>query len=263
VTLGSAGTPALPGSATVDQARCEYYPFVTLVRPGARVTVTNSDEGLHDVHRITGNGASFHQAAPPDVASSFRIDGPDRVHLLCDLHFWTSAWVVAPAAPFAAVTAEDGGYTLRGVPAGTFTLRVWTERFGESSRTVTVPDGGSVTADLEIAPAPVLARGALGPPTPSPTPAVSPTPRAAKSPRSTASPSPARSPHASPEPPASPEPSPEPSPAATAEPSPSPAKTPGPAKSPAPARSPHPAHSPRPSPEPSEPSPEPSPAPSP
>ena len=52
------------------------------------------------------------------------------------------AYVVVHTNPYAAVSDEHGVYTITGVPPGTYTLRVWHERLGESSRSVTVVDGG-------------------------------------------------------------------------------------------------------------------------
>ena len=43
--------------------------------------------------------------------------------------------------PFHAETGEDGRFEIRGVPPGTWTLRVWHERLGERKFTVDLPSG--------------------------------------------------------------------------------------------------------------------------
>jgi len=40
--------------------------------------------------------------------------------------------------------AQDGSYTIPDVPAGTWVLKAWHERAGESAQTVQVKDAGTV-----------------------------------------------------------------------------------------------------------------------
>jgi hypothetical protein len=47
--------------------------------------------------------------------------------------------------PFFAVTAENGTFELRGLPAGTFTIEAWHEEFGRQTQQVTI-SGGKPTA---------------------------------------------------------------------------------------------------------------------
>lgn len=50
------------------------------------------------------------------------------------------------------LTREDGRYLIPGVPAGTHTVQVSGLGFRRQTATVTVPDGGTVTLDFELAP---------------------------------------------------------------------------------------------------------------
>ena len=47
-------------------------------------------------------------------------------------------------------SAADGAFTLRGVPAGTYTLTAWHERLGERTVEVTVPADGSARVELRF-----------------------------------------------------------------------------------------------------------------
>ncbi|HYE65408.1 MAG TPA: carboxypeptidase-like regulatory domain-containing protein, partial [Pyrinomonadaceae bacterium] len=53
--------------------------------------------------------------------------------------------------PFYAVTGEDGSYEIKGLPAGTYTVAAWHEKFGEKTMQVTVPAKGSASADFTFA----------------------------------------------------------------------------------------------------------------
>jgi hypothetical protein len=59
----------------------------------------------------------------------------------CDVHQWMRAYVAVFDHPFFAVTGEGGTFTLAGLPAGTYTVVAWHERFGEKRQQVTVGDG--------------------------------------------------------------------------------------------------------------------------
>ena len=155
---------ALPDTARVDQARCDYLPYLTLVRPGARITFTNADPILHAVRAIDSAGHSRVLSLPPGSSGEVILDGEDRWKLVCDLHPWSQAWVITSRAEFAAVSDEKGEYSFHEVPPGRWRLDVWEERLVEASREVEVPAEGAAVLDLTLAPRPVSAPGKAPPP---------------------------------------------------------------------------------------------------
>ena len=160
VTLvqASAGT-AVPAPAprlvTVDHARCDFYPYVVVVPPGSRVRVTNSDSILHGVRRWDEEEAV---TIRPDASVALTFPQEEKERLVCDLHYWSSAWVIATATPWHDVTTADGAFSIAGVPPGRWRLVAWHERFGEVEREIEVPEeSGRVEGTLtfpSLAPAP-------------------------------------------------------------------------------------------------------------
>jgi TonB-dependent SusC/RagA subfamily outer membrane receptor len=61
-----------------------------------------------------------------------------------------SAQVQIVGTSFGALTNDQGRFTMRAVPARTVTVRVLRVGYGEQSKAVTVPAGGSVTADFAL-----------------------------------------------------------------------------------------------------------------
>jgi hypothetical protein len=61
------------------------------------------------------------------------------------------AWVWEFDHPYFATTGEDGHFTIKDVPPGTYTLVSWHEAAGEKSTPVTVSAGKTVTADIQLA----------------------------------------------------------------------------------------------------------------
>ncbi|HVO31511.1 MAG TPA: carboxypeptidase regulatory-like domain-containing protein [bacterium] len=137
----AAAPPAAGTHVAIEQSRCEFFPYITFIAPGGSVDAVNDDAALHDLHRLPPNGPGSHDPAPPGVTVPLLFAQEGRTKLVCDLHYWSSAWVIATSAPFAAVTDSTGRFRFRNVPPGKWTLNVWHERLGEKTIDVDVPSG--------------------------------------------------------------------------------------------------------------------------
>jgi hypothetical protein len=73
------------------------------------------------------------------------------IPLVCNFHTWMNAFVGVVANPFFAVTGSDGSFSLKGLPAGTYTIEAWHEKYGTQTATVTVAATGSKTQDFTFA----------------------------------------------------------------------------------------------------------------
>ena len=76
---------------------------------------------------------------------------PEIIRVTCDLHSWMRGWVVVADHPFYALTDGGGAFELRGLPAGRYTLKVWQERLGTTSKDVVVGDQEPTAVTLEMA----------------------------------------------------------------------------------------------------------------
>lgn len=113
-----------------DQKGCHYVPHVLVVAVGDSFTATNSDETFHNVHGyMDANHATAFNVAQPgkDMKATQRVKQPGVYQLRCDVHPWMNAYVFVSGNGFAAVTGEDGSYTLSDVPPGTYKLTMWHE----------------------------------------------------------------------------------------------------------------------------------------
>jgi hypothetical protein len=64
----------------------------------------------------------------------------------CNVHAWMQAYVGVLEHPYFAVSDGSGRFSLPPLPAGTYTIETWHERFGTQTRQVTV--AASDTTDL-------------------------------------------------------------------------------------------------------------------
>ena len=72
------------------------------------------------------------------------------VEVRCDAgHTWMSSWIKVFDHPYFAVTGRDGSFEIKDVADGTYAVKVWHEKLGEKTGSVTVADGsGSIDLDL-------------------------------------------------------------------------------------------------------------------
>ena len=61
-----------------------------------------------------------------------------------------SGWIIVIDHPYHDITGADGSFVLENVPPGTYTLEVWHEDLGSTTRTVTVTAGQSTEASFEL-----------------------------------------------------------------------------------------------------------------
>jgi len=58
------------------------------------------------------------------------------------------AYLGVVSHPFFAVTGDDGTFTIKGVPPGTYILQTWHEKYGTQEQQVTVAPKETKTVDF-------------------------------------------------------------------------------------------------------------------
>src|SRR5437867_5996112 len=147
---GSAGE-ALPSTTTMDQKDCSFAPRVVIVPAGGRIDFLNSDRLLHNLHSTPSANPPFNRTQPKGRTIAISFSHPEIIRVTCDLHSWMRGWVVVAEHPFYALTDPEGQFTLRGLAPGRYTVRVWQERLGTSSKDIVVGDQDPTPITLEMA----------------------------------------------------------------------------------------------------------------
>jgi len=137
---GTYPPPAAP--ATIDQKGCTYTPHVFGLVAGQKLDILNSDATLHNIHAFPEKNEPFNLGMPVQgMKYTKQFDKPEiMVKVKCDVHGWMLAWAGVVAHPFFAVSGTDGSYTIKDLPAGTYTIEAWHEKLGTQTQQVTVGD---------------------------------------------------------------------------------------------------------------------------
>jgi plastocyanin len=153
-------------AVNLDQSGCHYKPHVLGAMVNQKLNITNSDPTQHNIHFTPKNNPDWNQSQPngaPPLSHSF-ARSEVLVPVKCNQHPWMKAYVGVLKHPFFAVSAEDGTFTIKGVPPGTYTVAAWHEGGAtgtEKTMSVTVPASGSAKADFAFGEA-ATAAGAPG-----------------------------------------------------------------------------------------------------
>ncbi|HEY4002139.1 MAG TPA: urate hydroxylase PuuD [Candidatus Xenobia bacterium] len=142
----------------MDQEGCMYTHRVVGVQAGQPVTFVNDDNTVHNVRVSGSKGDLFNTMMTSQgdtFTKKFALDPKVMLQAQCDIHPWMHAWIGVVSHPFFSVTDSSGQFAIglfdtAQVPAGTYTLSVWHEVFGQTSQQVKVEKDGTVTADFTL-----------------------------------------------------------------------------------------------------------------
>ena len=143
----SEGVPSEP--TILDQKGCVYVPHVFGMIAGQQLLIKNSDATLHNIHSLPKINKEFNFAMPKVVKekkSTFSKSEPNPFYIKCDVHPWMKTWVLVSDHPYFAVTDAKGNFSIDGIPAGTYEVVCWQEKFKKKplTKSVIIGDGETV-----------------------------------------------------------------------------------------------------------------------
>jgi len=133
------------------QRKCEFHPRVVSMTAGGVLEVVNEDEVKHEANGVQDFETIFQLSQHrKGMVDRVELKKPGVVEVTCNIHGWMKGWVVVAPGPYHAVTDEEGNFYIKGVPAGTHTLNLWHEGFGEKKLRVKVEEGKTSTVTFEL-----------------------------------------------------------------------------------------------------------------
>lgn len=155
----------------IDNTGCSFHPHVVMVRAGQTLDIKNTDPVGHNT-KIDGSKNTFNQTIPDGATIPFVVQQaePMPAPISCSIHPFMRGVLVAQDHPYMAVSAEDGTFEIKNLPAGELEFQFWheapgylknlkfqggaTDRRGRAK--LTIPAGGTLDlGDIKV-PASVL-----------------------------------------------------------------------------------------------------------
>ena len=141
-----------PDPVSLKSQNCLFHPRIQATQVGAYLHLNSGDETAHNPHGWWNNTKTVFNITLLDPSLKFkrklRWAGTYRVE--CDTHTWMKSYILVFGHPFFAVTDEKGIFTLKNVPVGRHTVRVWHEVLGEQTAEVVVTTGKEIQQSFEF-----------------------------------------------------------------------------------------------------------------
>ena len=161
IKQGATTTPAAAGAEEplLDQAGCQYEPYVMGVVAGQKFKIRNSDPTLpnlppvlHNIHATPKINKEFNFAQPSKgQVNEKSFDKPEvLVRMKCDVHPWMFAYIGVTDHPYYAVTDKSGSFKIPNLPAGKYTIEAYHLKAGAKSQEITVGADDKKTVDFEL-----------------------------------------------------------------------------------------------------------------
>jgi plastocyanin len=144
--------PVPTTTVALDQDGCMYKPHVIGVMAGQGIEIKNDDPTNHNIHPLPKINQEWNESQPPKGDAKTKSFPREEVMIpvKCNVHPWMRAYIGVVSHPFFAVTGDDGTYTIKGLPPGTYTLEVWQEKYGTKDVPVTVGAKESKSVDVPM-----------------------------------------------------------------------------------------------------------------
>ena len=136
-------------AVSLDQNGCMYKPHVIGVMAGQNIDIKTSDQTNHNIHPMPTVNQEWNESQAPGSEDKMKSFPRQEVMIpvKCQIHPWMKAYIGVVNHPFFAVTGDDGSYTIKGLPPGTYTLEFWQEKYGPQDQSITVAAKDSKTVD--------------------------------------------------------------------------------------------------------------------
>jgi plastocyanin len=130
--------PAPTEAIRVDQKGCMFEPRMVALMVNQRLEVANGDPTNHNVHVMPEANPELNVSQPPQAPPKVAQFAKPEIGIvvMCNIHPWMRLYAHVLSNPYYAITGDDGTYTIKGLPPGTYTIEVWHEKLGVQEKKI-------------------------------------------------------------------------------------------------------------------------------
>lgn len=142
-----------PEKFVYDQNKCTFVPHVLLIKPKVQGQVLNSDTVGHNFHSVSKGIYNVNRkikAGAKMKVKKNKIRKSGVIRAKCDIHSWMKGWWFVAKTPYAVLTEEDGTFSITNIPAGSYKLKIWHEKLGESEQSLVIKAGKTTKANVSL-----------------------------------------------------------------------------------------------------------------
>jgi plastocyanin len=139
-----------PQRGRMDQRNETFLPNVLAITVGSVVDFPNNDSTYHNVFSLSRVRRFDLGRYAQGRSKSVRFDRPGVVRVFCDIHSHMSAFIIVFNHRYFATTDAEGRYRIDGIPPGTYSVAAWHDGANRDTRTVAIPESGSVELDFVV-----------------------------------------------------------------------------------------------------------------
>lgn len=143
------GAKLTPKKVEIDQKGMEFTPHIALIAVGDTVKFRNDDKVDHNVMSPDGGYDLGTWGNGKVVEHLFKTEGVFAQ--VCKIHPEMLAYVFVGQNRFASAVDESGGFTIAGVPAGTYELDIWNPKLKAAAQKITVTAGADTKVHFALA----------------------------------------------------------------------------------------------------------------
>jgi hypothetical protein len=149
VAAGAPEEPPPAQPAVLVQKGCRYEPHILAFQTNQDFQVVNEDQTSHNIHPLPSSNREWNKSQPPGAPPiEDKYARPEFIPVKCNIHPWMHGYFVVLNTSHYAVTGPDGSFSLKGLPAGKYTVTAWQEQYGTQTQEVTIGSTETKTANF-------------------------------------------------------------------------------------------------------------------
>lgn len=137
-------------TASIEQRDRRFVPDLVVIPAGSAVSFPNFDPIFHNVFSLSKARSFDLGNYPKGQTRMVTFSTPGVIAMYCHLHSNMAATIVVTPNRWAARADGQGAFTLKDVPAGTYTVVAWHKAAGTFRKTVTIGEQSDAEVNFTL-----------------------------------------------------------------------------------------------------------------